>query len=121
MRHLKRLLTPPQQSFFLLGPRGTGKTTWIKDHYTHAVWIDLLLPHEVSFYGAKPERLISTAEGYGDNTTIVIDEIQKIPELLSVVHYLIEQKKGYQFILTGSSARKLKRSGVDLLAGRELF
>jgi predicted AAA+ superfamily ATPase len=121
MRHLKRLLKAPTQSFFLLGPRGAGKTTWIKDHYTNAVWIDLLLPREVSFYGARPERLISTAEGAGDNATIVIDEIQKIPELLSVVHHLIEQKKGYQFILTGSSARKLKRSGVDLLAGRALL
>lgn len=121
MRHLKRLLKAPAQSFFLLGPRGTGKTTWIKNHYTHAVWIDLLLPNEVNFYGAKPERLIDTAEGAGDFKTIVIDEIQKIPQLLSVVHYLIEQKKGYQFILTGSSARKLKRSGVDLLAGRALL
>lgn len=121
MRHIKRLLKAPTQSFFLLEPRGTGKTTWIKDHYTNAVWIDLLLPDEVSFYGAKPERLISTTEGAGDVKTIVIDEIQKIPELLSVVHHLIEQKKGYQFILTGSSARKLKRSGVDLLAGRALL
>jgi predicted AAA+ superfamily ATPase len=121
MRHLKRLLKPPAQSFFLLGPRGTGKTTWIKDHYINAVWIDLLLPNEVNFYGARPERLINTVEGAGDVKTIVIDEIQKIPELLSVVHYLIEQKKGYQFILTGSSARKLKRSGVDLLAGRALL
>ncbi len=121
MRHLKRLLKAPAQSFFLLGPRGTGKTTWIKDHYTNAVWIDLLLPNEVNFYGARPERLINTAEGAGDVKTIVIDEIQKIPELLSVVHHLIEQKKGYQFILTGSSARKLKRSGVDLLAGRALL
>lgn len=121
MRYIKRLLQAPKQSFFLLGPRGTGKTTWLKDHYPHAVWIDLLLPNEVSFYLAKPERLISTAEGSGDNATIVIDEIQKIPELLSVVHHLIEQKKGYQFILTGSSARKLKRSGVDLLAGRALL
>lgn len=109
MRHLKRLLKASGQSFFLLGPRGTEKTTWIKDHYTNTVWVDLLLPHEISFYGAKPERLIATAEGAGDNATMVIYEIQKIPELLSVVHYLIEQKKGYQFILTGSSARKLKR------------
>lgn len=121
MRHLKRLLDAPTQSFFLLGPRGTGKTTWLKDHYPNAVWIDLLLPNEVNFYIAKPERLISATEGAGDNATIVIDEIQKIPELLSVVHYLIEQKRGYQFILTGSSARKLKRSGVDLLAGRALL
>lgn len=121
MRHIKRLLKAPTQSFFLLGPRGTGKTTWIKDHYTHAIWIDLLLPQEVSFYGAKPERLIHTVEGAGEVKTLVIDEIQKIPSLLSVVHHLIEQKKGYQFILTGSSARKLKRSGVDLLAGRALL
>lgn len=121
MRHIKRLLKAPNQSFFLLGPRGTGKTTWIKDHYSNAVWIDLLLPHEVNFYGARPERLINTAEGAGDVKTIVIDEIQKVPELLSVVHHLIEQKKGYQFILTGSSARKLKRSGVDLLAGRAIL
>ncbi len=121
MRHINRLLKPPTQSFFLLGPRGTGKTTWLKDRYPHAVWIDLLLPSEVTFYGARPERLISTAEGAGDNATIVIDEIQKIPELLSIVHHLIEKKRGYQFILTGSSARKLKRSGVDLLAGRALL
>lgn len=121
MRHIKRLLKAPTQSFFLLGPRGTGKTTWIKDHYTNAVWIDLLLPNEVNFYGARPERLIDVAEGAGDIKTIVIDEIQKVPDLLSVVHHLIEQKKGYQFILTGSSARKLKRSGVDLLAGRALL
>lgn len=121
MRHIKRLLVAPSQSFFLLGPRGTGKTTWIKDHFAKAVWIDLLLPHEVSFYGSKPERLISAVEAAGDHAVIVIDEIQKIPELLSVVHHLIEQKKGYQFILTGSSARKLKRSGVDLLAGRALL
>ena len=94
MLHVNRLLKAPKQSFFLLGPRGTGKTTWIKDQFRNAVWINLLLPHEVSFYGAKPERLITTAQGAGENATIVIDEIQKIPELLSVVHHLIEQKKG---------------------------
>jgi predicted AAA+ superfamily ATPase len=121
MRHVKRLLKAPTQSFFLLGPRGTGKTTWIKDIYPQAIWIDLLLPNEVSFYGARPERLIGVAEGAGDHATIVIDEIQKVPELLPVVHHLIELKKGYQFILTGSSARKLKRSGVNLLAGRALL
>jgi predicted AAA+ superfamily ATPase len=54
------------------------------------------------------------------NKIVIIDEIQKIPELLPVVHQLIEQKKGIQFILTGSSSRKLKRTGVDLLAGRAL-
>ena len=57
-------------------------------------------------------------EGHPDQKTIVIDEVQKVPELLTVVHQYIEKKKGYRFILTGSSARKLKRSGMDLLAGR---
>lgn len=121
MRHIKRFIKDPKQSFFLLGPRGTGKTTWIYDHFKNALWIDLLLPQEMSFYGANPERLINAVEGAEDRKIIVIDEIQKIPALLDVVHYLIEQKKGYQFILTGSSARKLKRTGVDLLAGRALL
>lgn len=121
MRHVKRFISPPKQSFFLLGPRGTGKTTWIHDHYKDAVWIDLLLPNEETFYKANPQRLIETVQAGGNNTVIVIDEIQKVPEMLAVVHHLIEQKQGYQFILTGSSARKLKRSGVDLLAGRALL
>lgn len=121
MRHIKRVLKDPKQSFFLLGPRGTGKTTWIRGHFNGALWIDLLLSEELQFYGARPDRLINVVEGSADCQTVVIDEIQKVPELLSVVHYLIEQKKGYQFILTGSSARKLKRSGVDLLAGRALL
>ena len=121
MRHIKRFFKDPKQSFFILGPRGTGKTTWIHDHFKDALWIDLLLPQEMSFYSANPQRLINVIEGTENVKTIVIDEIQKIPALLDVVHYLIEQKKGYQFILTGSSARKLKRTGVDLLAGRALL
>jgi uncharacterized protein len=121
MKHIKRILTEPKQSFFLLGPRGTGKTTWIKDHFHEALWIDLLLPEEVQFYSAKPERLLDTLKASPSKKIVVIDEIQKLPELLSLVHLIIEEKRGYQFILTGSSARKLKRTGVDLLAGRALL
>lgn len=117
MRQIKRELTAPLQSFFLLGPRGTGKTTWLRDKFEKAVWIDLLLPEEVAFYSASPERLIQVIQA-SSHKVIVIDEIQKVPELLTVIHYLIEQKGGHQFILTGSSARKLKQQGVDLLAGR---
>lgn len=120
MRKIPRLIKAPQQSFFLLGPRGTGKTTWIHHHFKEALWIDLLLLEEMTFYEAQPDRLIQSVEA-SVSKTIVIDEIQKVPELLSVVHYLIEQKRGYQFILTGSSARKLKQKGVDLLAGRALL
>lgn len=120
MRQIKRDLVAPNQSFFLLGPRGTGKTTWLQSHFKGALWIDLLLPEEMAFYSAQAERLLQVVEA-SNSKVIVIDEIQKVPELLSVVHYLIEQKKGYQFILTGSSARKLKQKGVDLLAGRALL
>lgn len=121
MKHIKRFLELTNQSFFLLGPRGTGKTTWIRDQFKNALWIDLLLPEAVQFYGTKPERLLDTLNGSPLTKTVVIDEIQKLPELLSLVHLVIEEKRGYQFILTGSSARKLKRSGVDLLAGRALL
>jgi len=121
MKHIKRFITATKQSFFLLGPRGTGKTTWIRDQFKNALWIDLLLPEAVQFYGAKPERLLDTLKGSPSIKTVVIDEIQKLPELLSLVHLVIEEKRGYQFILTGSSARKLKRTGVDLLAGRALL
>jgi predicted AAA+ superfamily ATPase len=121
MRQIKRFLKDPKQNFILLGPRGTGKTTWIKNHFNADLWIDLLLQEELTFYAARPDRLIAAVEGIINCKTIVIDEIQKVPELLSVVHHLIEQKKGYQFILTGSSARKLKRAGVDLLSGRAIL
>lgn len=121
MHHLPiitRFLKAPKQSFFLLGPRGTGKTTWLKEKFPDALWVDLLEPDNQRFYGARPERLRETLKSYPLNKHIVIDEIQKIPELLSLIHAIIEEKHGYQFILTGSSARKLKRDGADLLGGR---
>ncbi|MFI5342923.1 MAG: ATP-binding protein [Chlamydiales bacterium] len=115
---ISRFLKVPKQSFFLLGPRGTGKSTWLKKQFPEALWIDLLEPDNQRYYGAKPERLRETLKASPHVKQVVIDEIQKIPELLSLIHAIIEEKQGYQFILTGSSARKLKREGVDLLAGR---
>lgn len=115
---IHRFLKAPKQSFFLLGPRGTGKTTWLKKEFPDALWIDLLEPDNQRFYGARPERLRETLKGFPYKKQVVIDEIQKIPELLSLIHAIIEEKQGHQFILTGSSARKLKRQGVDLLGGR---
>lgn len=114
---ISRFFIPAKQSYFLFGPRGTGKSTWLKKHYPDAHLIDLLNPGELRFYQARPERLEDIVSA-SLSKTIIIDEIQKLPDLLSVVHRLIEQKQGWQFILTGSSARKLKRVGVDLLAGR---
>jgi len=115
-----RFFKPPHQSYFLFGPRGTGKTTWLKQEYEDAYWIDLLNPELFRFFSAGPERL-SSVLAENPQKKIVIDEVQKVPELLDVVHSLIEEKKGYQFIMTGSSARKLKKQGVNLLGGRALL
>ena len=117
METVIRFFKATSQSFFLFGPRGTGKSTWLKQHYTDAELIDLLAPETFRRYSARPERLREVTRG-SKSKTIIIDEVQKIPELLDVVHELIEEKAEFQFVLTGSSARKLKRTGVDLLAGR---
>ena len=117
----KRFLIAPKQSFFLFGPRGTGKSTWIRENFPNALWIDLLNPDQLRYYAAYPERLKETIEAHPKKKIIVIDEVQKAPELLSLVHSLIEQKLGFEFILTGSSSRKLKRTGANLLAGRALL
>lgn len=114
-----RFFSAPAQSFFLFGPRGTGKSTWLKQHYPDAVMIDLLAPEVFRAYSARPERLRDISTG-AEGNVIIIDEVQKIPELLDVVHELIEGGGEFQFILTGSSARKLRRTGVDLLAGRAI-
>ncbi len=115
---LPRFFKHPKGSFFLFGPRGTGKSTWLRSHYKDALWIDLLDPEKFRLYSATPERLRELVLGNPSAKTIIIDEVQKIPSLLDVVHMLIEEKKDRQFVLTGSSARKLKKEGVDLLAGR---
>jgi predicted AAA+ superfamily ATPase len=118
MRKIKRYLKEPKSSYFLFGPRGTGKTTWLQQTYKDSIYIDLLEPENYRKYNAHPERLIEVLEGNPDKKTIIIDEIQKIPALLDLIHKLIEKKDGRRYIMTGSSARKLKKHGVDLLAGR---
>ena len=80
--------------------------------------MNLLEPDVHRRFAAHPEKLADLLKGSPGATTIVIDEVQKVPELLTVVHQFIEKKRGLRFILTGSSSRKLKRSGMDLLAGR---
>ncbi len=119
MREIPRFFkTPEHTHFFLFGPRGTGKTTWLKKKYPEAIWINLLEPEDFRTYLARPETLREQINSYPDKKSIVIDEIQKVPALLSLIHAIIEEKKGLQFILTGSSARKIKREGGDLLGGR---
>lgn len=118
MEFIPRFLKVPGQSFFLFGPRGTGKSLWVKYCFRDAAYIDLLEPDTFRLYSSRPERLTEFIEGNPDKRQVIVDEVQKVPLLLSVVHSLIEEKRNIQFILTGSSARKIKRAGVDLLGGR---
>ena len=104
--------------FFLFGPRGTGKSTWLRQNYRDALWIDLLAPEVQRDYAARPERLRELVDGNPERRVVIIDEVQKAPALLDVVHQLAERPRSPRVVLTGSSARKLKRTGVDLLAGR---
>src|SRR3990172_568464 len=121
MEKVKRFCDIKKQSFFLLGTRGTGKSTMIKEFFPEALYVDLLLPDIYRSYVARPERLRELVYANKNKRVIVLDEIQKVPELLDVVHSLMEEKRGLQFILTGSSARKLRKAGVNLLAGRALM
>ncbi len=121
MEIIDRFLQTPNASFFLFGPRGTGKSTFVNQHFKSTIYIDLLDPERVRFFSAKPERLREMIDVQPESGFIVIDEVQRVPELLPVVHSLIETKKGWKFVLTGSSARKLKRTGIDLLGGRALL
>jgi len=117
----RRFLRPPVGDFFLFGPRGTGKSTWLAEAYPEALVLDLLAPDLERRYAARPERLRELIAGHPETEILVVDEVQKVPQLLDVVHQIIEKKQGPRFVLTGSSARKLKRAGVDLLAGRALL
>lgn len=114
-----RLLMPPEKrSFFLFGPRGVGKTSWVTKQFPDAQVFDLLESETYRKFLADPSRLSESIspkfEGW-----IAIDEIQRVPELLNEIHRLIEKNK-LKFILTGSSARKLRKKGTNLLAGRAL-
>jgi predicted AAA+ superfamily ATPase len=116
-----RILTLPlneKHSLFLFGPRGVGKTTWLRTLLPDAIYIDLLEFELYSLLQANPGRLESLIP-VGYQEWIIIDEVQRVPELLNEVHRLIESKH-YRFILTGSSARQLRSKGVNLLAGRAL-
>ncbi len=108
-----------KESYFIFGPRGTGKTSWLKSHYKSAPFFDLL-EGDTLFDLSQSSKNLELRIGEKHRGVVIIDEIQKLPSLLDEVHRLIESRKSLQFILTGSSARKIKKQGVNLLAGRAL-
>lgn len=116
----KRILSIESEyndSAFLWGARQVGKTTWLTSQYPNCRVYDLLRPSEFERLLRRPEILSEELEDYGESDTVIIDEIQKLPQLLDEVHSLI-QRKNIRFILSGSSARKLRRLGTNLLGGR---
>ncbi len=116
-KQYKRDFQFPKTSFFLLGPRGTGKTTLLKQLDLAKVNVNLLESQRYRTLTAHPELLYEELSLLKPNSWVVIDEIQRIPELLNEVHRLIEERH-LKFALTGSSARKLKKVSSNLLGGR---
>ena len=117
---LDRILTIPEleeDSVFLWGARQTGKSTLLKSIYLEAHYYDLLLPDVYSRLQRKPELLIQELQHLDHNELVVIDEVQMLPNLLNAVHWLIVNRD-IRFLLCGSSARKLKRLGANMLGGR---
>lgn len=115
-----RDLQPPKTSFFLFGPRGTGKSTWVRQHFSDALTVNLLPPQTMLRYQRDPSLFRAEVLAQPRHRWIVIDEVQRVPNLLDEVHYLMEEKGHKRFVLTGSSARKLKRGAANLLAGRAI-
>lgn len=119
-KRLLKLPIRPKQSFFLWGPRQTGKTTLLKETYPNALRIDLLKSDILMRYLQRPAFFREEIMALNPKQSIIIvDEIQKAPVLLDEIHYLIQEKK-YIFGLCGSSARKLRRGHVNLLGGRAI-
>jgi len=118
-RVLARELVPPERSFFLFGPRGTGKSTWLHQILPEAARLDLLDASLHLELTRDPHRLEAIVGKRPADSWVVVDEVQKVPSLLDEVHRLMELRR-WRFALCGSSARKLRRGGANLLAGRAL-
>jgi predicted AAA+ superfamily ATPase len=121
MTIIPRFFALPEGSCFLFGPRGTGKTTWLRDILADALHVNLLRPDVYRELAARPERLRELVAGRPEARDVVVDEVQRVPEILHVVHDMLVEERPPRFVLTGSSARKLRRGGVDLLGGRAVL
>lgn len=115
-----RLLAPPKGSFFVFGVRGVGKSAWVRTTFPGAHVVDLLDEGRFQTLLANPELLALELADLPPKTVVVLDEIQRVPALLNEVHRMIERDRR-RFVLLGSSARRLKTSGTNLLAGRAVL
>lgn len=117
----RRLKLPPpgEETFFLWGPRQTGKSTLLRERYPQALWLDLLKAEEYRGYLERPELLREELAAYATPPFVVIDEVQKVPGLLDEVHWLHENRR-VRFALCGSSARRVRRGHANLLGGRAI-
>ena len=107
------------EAMFLFGGRQTGKSTLLKERFPKAVYIDLLKSDVRNRFKQHPEEFRESLLRYPPETLVIVDEIQKVPDLLDEVHWLMVEK-GLWFILSGSSARKIKKSGANNLGGRAI-
>ena len=107
------------EAMFLFGARQTGKSTLLKERFPKAIYIDLLKSDVRNRFKQHPEEFRESLLRYPPKTLVIVDEIQKVPDLLDEVHWLMEEK-GLWFILSGSSARKIKKSGANNLGGRAI-
>lgn len=121
MAMFTRLLPLPERTFFLFGPRGTGKTTWLRQVLPEALWVNLLLEREILRLVRDPGRFRQEVEARPSGTWVVVDEVQRMPSILDEVHdILTAHPRRWRFALTGSSARKLRGAEANLLAGRAI-
>jgi uncharacterized protein len=116
IKRIQKIELPADRSAFLWGPRKTGKTTLLQQQFPNACWVDLLDYDLFISLSQRPPSLREILDAQ-PSKTVVIDEVQKVPHLMDEIHWLIENR-GYQFVLCGSSARKLKRGKSGLLGGR---
>lgn len=107
------------EGMFLFGARQVGKSTLLKEKFKDAVYFDLLDSDLRKRLQRKPELFKEALDKYPEKTLVIVDEIQKVPDLLDTVHSLMVEK-GLYFILSGSSARKLKKRGANTLGGRAI-
>jgi len=107
---LKRIIRAPKQSFFLLGPRGSGKSTWLRATFPGAHIVNLLSEETYQRLLANPGLFADELRAVPSDQWVIVDEVQRLPNLLNEVHRFMKERR-MKFVLCGSSARKLKRSG----------